>query len=238
MGNFLNAETGQLNPSMGRIARACGLSEVQARRQVHELIGMGLLSVVGNHDGGSSGSSRQYRLHLDRLPVTPLIGDSPSPLAHETPLTGDRALAGDRDPSHGRSAPLSPVIDTPLTGETLIKKESGKNKEGNQEARKRPAQFPCPADVDQQTWSDYLIVRKAKKAPMTATALTLLQNEAGKAGITLQEAVSMCCARSWTSLRADWLHANGGGRGQQQRRGQQSDFDQTAYGEAGDIHAT
>jgi hypothetical protein len=211
MGNFLNAKTGQLNPSMGQIARACGLSSVQARRQVHELIGMGVLSVVGNHDGGNAGASRRYQLHLDCLPMTPITGDSPTTLADETPITDERPITDESDPSHGREVPLSLVSDTPLTGESQTKKEPGRNLEKNQEKRKRSPGVACPSDVDQQTWDDYMTVRKAKRAPMTATALKLLNGEATKAGLSLQAAVSICCERSWASLKADWLLGDGSG---------------------------
>ncbi|MDP2024537.1 MAG: hypothetical protein Q8L16_26940 [Hydrogenophaga sp.] len=208
MGNFLNSETGQLNPSMGRIARACGLSDVQARRQVHELIAMGILSVEANHDGGSAGASRQYRMHLDRLTATTLTGDRRTPITGDTPLIGDTPLTGDRDPSHGRALPLSPVIATPLTSETLIRKESRKNQEGNKEERKRPTQIPCPSDVDEQTWTDWLTLRKVKKAPVTETVLASAQREAQAAGMPFDAFLQVWCLRGSQGLQADWLKPN------------------------------
>ncbi len=205
MANFLNDSTGQLNPSMDRVARACGLSEVQARRQVHLLIAQGLLSVVGNQNGGSPGSSRQYRLHLDRLPETPLMGDSPTPLASETPLASDRALTSDRDPSHGRARPLSLASETPLASETLTRKEPRKNQEGNQERRERATSPTCPTDVDQQTWTDWLQLRKAKRAPVTGTVVNGARQEADKAGMTLDSFLQVWCMRGSQGLQADWL---------------------------------
>lgn len=236
MANFLNAETGQLNPSMTRIAKACGLSEIQARRQVHELIGLGILSVVANHAGGNSGASRQYLLHLDRLPVTPIAGDTRPPLASETPIASDTPLTGDRDPSHGRSLPLSPVIVTPLASETLIKKESGRNQEENQETRERVVSIPCPDGVDQQTWTDFLTLRKKLKAPVTETAMKGFRREAGKAGMTLQSVLEVCCEKGWRGFDAGWLRP-GDRHGQVQRRGRQADFSQTSYGVQGAIPA-
>lgn len=53
--------------------------------------------------------------------------------------------------------------------------------------------------------SDYLAVRKAKKAgPLTDTAIAGLQREADRAGITLGEAITACCEFSWTGFNADW----------------------------------
>ncbi len=53
--------------------------------------------------------------------------------------------------------------------------------------------------------ADFLAVRKAKKLPLTETAVAGLRREAEKAGLSLESAVRLCCERGWASLRADWL---------------------------------
>lgn len=53
--------------------------------------------------------------------------------------------------------------------------------------------------------ADFLAVRKAKKLPLTETAVAGLQREAGKAGMSLESAVRLCCERGWASIRADWI---------------------------------
>lgn len=207
---FLNDKTGQLNPSMARVAAATGLSEVQARRQVHELVNMGVLSVVANHDGGRSGSSRWYRLHLDKLPGTPITSDSRTPLTDETPLTSETPITGDRDASHGREGPLSPVIDTPLTSETLKEKEQRRNNKENREVEPRKRSTPAteiakPADVDQQTWTDWLALRKGKRAAVSETVLNGARGQSEKAGMTLDAFLQVWCLRGSQGLMADWL---------------------------------
>jgi len=62
-----------------------------------------------------------------------------------------------------------------------------------------------PDGVSDSVWTDFLKVRKAKKAPMTDTALDGIRAEAEKAGLTLQEALQMCCARGWQGFKAAWL---------------------------------
>ncbi|WP_371132936.1 helix-turn-helix domain-containing protein [Hydrogenophaga sp.] len=205
MANFLNAETSRLNPSMSTIAKVCGLSEVQARRQVHELIAMGVLTVMGNQAGGSAGSSRRYCLHLDRLPITPRIGESPTSLTTGTPIASDTPLADESHPSHGRAPPLSPAIGTPPIGETQIKKESGKIQERNQEGRQSATAVPCPSDVDRQTWTDWQILRKAKNAPVTDTVVGSARREAADAGMPLDAFLQVWCLRGSQGLQADWL---------------------------------
>jgi len=59
--------------------------------------------------------------------------------------------------------------------------------------------------VDEQTWKDFLIIRKAKKAPLTKTALKRMVTQAEKAKITLQEAMAICCERGWQAFKAEWV---------------------------------
>jgi len=68
-----------------------------------------------------------------------------------------------------------------------------------------------PESVSDQVWKDFLEVRKAKKAPLTATGITRMANEAAKAGWTLEEAMAESVARGWQSFKAEWIKdkANG-----------------------------
>ena len=72
-------------------------------------------------------------------------------------------------------------------------------------ARKRATPPPCPADVDHQVWSDWLQLRKAKKAPVTDTVIGNAVDEAAKAGMTLEAFLRVWCARGSQGLQADWL---------------------------------
>ena len=58
--------------------------------------------------------------------------------------------------------------------------------------------------VDAQVAADWLAVRKAKRAALTQTALDDVVAEAGKAGISVAEAVRICAARGWQGFRASW----------------------------------
>lgn len=53
--------------------------------------------------------------------------------------------------------------------------------------------------------ADFKKLRAAKRSPITQTAVDGIKREAAKAGMTLQQAVEMCCERGWASLKADWL---------------------------------
>ena len=60
--------------------------------------------------------------------------------------------------------------------------------------------------VDQQHASDWLLLRKGKKLPLTPTAWDEVKAQAEKAGITAAEAVRTAAANSWGGFRHSWLH--------------------------------
>jgi hypothetical protein len=68
------------------------------------------------------------------------------------------------------------------------------------------AAVACPSDVPAEVFADFLTIRKAKRAPLTATALGGIRREADKAGVTLEQALIACCERGWVGFRADWYH--------------------------------
>ena len=70
---------------------------------------------------------------------------------------------------------------------------------------KKTATTDRPEEVTEEAWQSFLTLRRAKKAPVTATALAGLRREAEKAGLTLQQALEHCCARGWTGFKADWV---------------------------------
>lgn len=120
---------------------------------------------------------------------------------------------GESDP-----VPAKPYTDEPYPVETTLirtdkKQELSGNKDnadpsGSAAQRKRSASssaHPKPESVSDSVWSDWLTLRKSKKAPVTATAIAAIQAESVKAGVTLQDALEVCCARGWTGFKADWV---------------------------------
>ena len=62
-----------------------------------------------------------------------------------------------------------------------------------------------PDVVDEQTWADWLALRKAKKAPVTDTVIDNAKREASKAGMTLEDFLRLWCARGSQGLQAEWI---------------------------------
>ena len=60
-----------------------------------------------------------------------------------------------------------------------------------------------PDSVPEQVWNDFIKIRKAKKAPLTQTALSGIEREAETAGWTLEDALTECVSRGWQGFKAD-----------------------------------
>jgi hypothetical protein len=69
----------------------------------------------------------------------------------------------------------------------------------------RAHEIQKPDDVSEQVFSDFLALRKEKKAKLTETALEGIRREAQKAGLTLERALSICCLRGWQGFKAAWV---------------------------------
>lgn len=56
-----------------------------------------------------------------------------------------------------------------------------------------------------QLADDYIAIRLAKNAPLTATAMDGLKREAAKAGMTLEQAITYSTEQGWQGFKAEWL---------------------------------
>ena len=63
----------------------------------------------------------------------------------------------------------------------------------------------CFPGVDPQVWNDWWAIRKAKKLPLTKTAMNQVEAEVKKAGISMQAALKECCLRGWGGFKAGWI---------------------------------
>jgi uncharacterized protein YdaU (DUF1376 family) len=90
---------------------------------------------------------------------------------------------------NGRSTDVQPTI----------------NKEQLTINNKQKKEIEPPVGVSDSVWNDFVAMRKTKRAPISATALKGLQREANKAGIPLEDVMSICCERGWIGFKADWI---------------------------------
>jgi hypothetical protein len=107
---------------------------------------------------------------------------------------------------------LLPVTVT-VTGTDNREPETENRKPENKSAsRSAPA---APSEVDEQVWADFLATRKQLKAAVTETALDAIRREATLAGMSLEDALRMCCARGWRGFKAEWVQTKGQPPGKQ-----------------------
>lgn len=89
---------------------------------------------------------------------------------------------------------------------TVNDAQGGREGKGKEHAsRTRSVSPPRPDDVGEQVWADWNQLRRAKKAPVTETVLSGARSEAEKAGMTLEQFLSVWCRRGTQGLEAGWL---------------------------------
>ena len=103
-------------------------------------------------------------------------------------------------------------LPTPTPTPTPNNKEEAQAPSRKRDSSPPPAR---PEDVEPQTWGDWLVLRRAKKAPVSETVISGARAEAAKAGMPLDAFLRVWCTRGSQGLQADWLSqhertANGG----------------------------
>ncbi len=95
--------------------------------------------------------------------------------------------------SHGRVTP--PETET----------EQNRDRAEQSKGQKKTSSPSAPSDVSPQVWQDWQALRKAKRAAVTATAVAGIRKEASSIGMSLEDALSMCCERGWAGFKAEWV---------------------------------
>ncbi|HFB2755093.1 TPA: replication protein, partial [Neisseria gonorrhoeae] len=111
------------------------------------------------------------------------------------------------------SISASAAADAPLSAEPP---ESGKRAPAAKAKKtgRHETELSLLADygITGQAAADFLQVRKAKRQPLTETAVRLIAADAEKCGMTALQAAEYAIASGWGSFRADWLQNKTFGR--------------------------
>lgn len=170
--------------------------------------------------------------------------DTDKPVAKMLPVTKKKPVANLHETSSNFVyEPVAKMLPKYINNKSENKSlEKENEKEKAEEAfslapvEKTPRRKPLkkPENVTQQTWDDFNAIRKAKKAPLTQTALVRIQNEADKASIDLETALQICCVRGWQSFNHtwDWQDKTLSTR-KKQPESLEPDFSKIDYGESG-----
>lgn len=76
------------------------------------------------------------------------------------------------------------------------------------EEKRREDITTTPEGVSESVFKDFVKLRKGLKAPVTDTAIKGLQREAGKANMTLESVMELCCKNGWRGFDASWIKAD------------------------------
>lgn len=101
---------------------------------------------------------------------------------------------------HGRSTecPMDPPIEEIIPPVSSVE-------ETKPAPKSKPTSPAKPDGVSDPTWPDFQAHRRAKKAPITETALTAIGREAAQAGWTMEAALTEIVARDWRGFKAEWV---------------------------------
>lgn len=91
-----------------------------------------------------------------------------------------------------------------VTPETETYREETEKKENTKKKKALP-EIIKPDSVSDETWAAFTAQRKAKKAPINQIVINRIDNEATKAGWTLDAALQEICMRNWQGFKADWV---------------------------------
>ena len=181
-------DAGQCFPSISLLCEKCSLSERSVQSAIRSLEDSGFL-----RRDFRKGQSTIYWVTNPRSWAASVAAN---PRTSCTP-------AGDAPPHNMHPTPARPA---PITiNEPSIEPSIEPSKSRRKSAATVSAADLVDIGIDEQVARDFIAVRKAKKAPLTSTALAGIQREAAQAGVTLGQALATCAVRGWAGFNAEWV---------------------------------
>lgn len=180
--------------SISQIQKATGIkSEKTVEKAINELVELGLIGKQSRF-----GLPNEYFLISDpKNGVTPPPKNAPPQKNAPPPKNG-----GTPPPKNGGhiNTKYKKQISTNVDINTAHEKPAKKT-------TKHEADLALLAEhgIEGQIAEDFLTIRKAKRQPLTETAMRLIASEAQKVGMTAFQAVVFSIGNGWGSFRADWV---------------------------------
>jgi len=86
--------------------------------------------------------------------------------------------------------------------------------EKRREEKKTTPEGDLLEGIDPEVAKDFRALRAKLRSPITTTAMKGIQREAARAGISMQDALQVCCERGWRGFKAEWMDGKGKGDSQ------------------------
>lgn len=203
--------------SISQIQKFTGIrKEETVQKAINELVNLGLIGKQSR-----IGLPNEYFLISD-----PKKGVTPPPKNGVPPENGVPTKKGvTPPPKMGVGPPPKKGVGPPPKKgghiNTKNKKQISTNVDINT-AHEKTAKKPTKHEADLallaehgitgQIAEDFLTIRKAKRQPLTETAMRLIASDAEKCGMTAAQAVEYAIGNGWGSFRAEWLQNKTFGR--------------------------
>ncbi|MBX3703971.1 MAG: helix-turn-helix domain-containing protein [Steroidobacteraceae bacterium] len=206
-------EHGIAYPSIAALESDTAQDRKTVIRGLRALIEAGWIEDTGERAGVTK-QIPVYRLRFDNSAKSGTVEDPPNSAESgtlSTPETSTKSGTVPRTEQFQISAETVPFFP----GNSTVFPRKGSQKRytepsgtviepsGNQKKRAARA-IDRPDDVPEQVWADFGALRRAKRAPLNETALAGIQREAAKAGVSLAEALAVCCQQGWQGFNAGW----------------------------------
>jgi hypothetical protein len=159
------------------------------------------------------------REQASTIPAPPVLLEDTAKAVLSTILDGDE------------SSPRSPDVLIPdsLSTDSLIADKAPKKNGALAEPKYSALDDLIAQGVDKQIAVDWLALRKGKRAAPTKTAIDGVLREIGKAGLTIDAGLRICCERGWVGFNPSWLKPQSTGSPQASSR--HSGFEKIDYQE-------
>ncbi|ENX1787193.1 replication protein [Neisseria gonorrhoeae] len=180
-------------------------TDVTVADALKELVELNLIASVKRH-----GQVTGYRINMPE--PSPENGGTPPPEngGTATPKNWGSTKHTTKPTNTKHSISASAAADAPLSAEPPETAPAAKAKKtGRHETE---LSLLAAYGITGQAAEDFLQVRKAKRQPLTETAMRLIAADAEKCGMTALQAAEYAIASGWGSFRADWLQNKTFGR--------------------------
>ncbi|HGT4308346.1 TPA: replication protein [Neisseria meningitidis] len=139
--------------------------------------------------------------------ATPENGDYPPPEngGTTTPENGGSSKHTIKPTNTKYSISASAAADAPLPAKHSENGERAATVKAKPTKHETELSLLADYGITGQVAADFLQVRKAKRQPLTETAMKLLAADAAKCGMTALQAVEYAIGNGWASFRAEWL---------------------------------
>lgn len=177
--------------SYSQIQKATGISSATVSKVIDELVDIELIKVKT----GDEKSANQYSLNDSFCTLKNKVGEQKATLENEVATLKNKVQ------------PTLKTKDTENNNKTTTNKTSISST-----PRKKPktktVTLEKPSDVSEQTWHDLLILRKAKKSPLTVSVWNLAKKQIdevqAKTGHNLEQILLVWIEKGWQGFKADW----------------------------------